>query len=327
MTGIAEGVRVSLSTSGFKVTGLFHATNVVRDLVGVRELHERLFGVKTMTIPYAFGRYANFCLVADVPIDSTSPAHDVNSSRRLFWELVGDHWSPATLWIEDMQDCIYQLHELRGFSLTRYGDGSPIVGVPAGAGSEDVVRIAVAFTNADETGVQWGLYEADSDIVATESFRRIDPRTVDGWTPLPPSEDSVGQIVHSHHTIVVNDMRPTVDFLVQMLDATVFYEEENVAFGTKSTYVSLGTRASTFEIAVPISDGPAKLDQWRNGNTYHALNFKVRDLDRAVEHLRRIGVGIEIRAEGIITTDPKDCHGLRYGLTAELPPNDPRRPS
>src|SRR5678816_3229087 len=50
----------------------------------LRTVHKRLFGVDTMTVPYALGRYATMCLVADVPIDSTSPAHDVNSPRPVY---------------------------------------------------------------------------------------------------------------------------------------------------------------------------------------------------------------------------------------------------
>lgn len=312
---------MSGSTSGFRVAGLFHVTNVVRDLKGMRDFHSRLFGVETVTSPYALGRYATLCLVGDVLIDSTCPAHDVYSPRRVFAELVGDHWSPVALWIEDMQDCIFQLHEMRRLTLTAYSDGMPIVGSPVGVGG-----MSIAFTAADETGVQWGLYEADIEVTRSDLFQRLDPRASESWRPAPPAEHSVGQQVHSHHTIVVDDNGPTVAFLVDILGGEIFFEGENVALGAKSTYVSIGTRPITVEIAVPYSDGPAQRDQARNGNIYHALNFKVDDLDRAVKHLGGIGVGIETRTEELVITDPKDCHGLRYGFTAALPPLDPRRP-
>jgi hypothetical protein len=56
------------------------------------------------------------------------------------------------------------------------------------------------------------------------------------------------------------------------------------------------------------------------------VTFKVKDLDRAVDHLAGVGVGLETRSDDLVVTDPGDCHGLRFGFTSSLIPGDSRTP-
>src|SRR5438045_1142485 len=137
--------------------------------------------------------------------------------------------------------------------------GDPILGAPltTDAGS------TVILTHPWDTGIEFEIYHWASLETAARADVRFDPE----WRLEPPSENSVGAQYASHHTLVVDDEAKTLHFLVDLCGATAIGKADNEALGTRSTYVAVGDRfPTTVEIAVPVADGPARVDQFRNGN-------------------------------------------------------------
>jgi hypothetical protein len=60
-------------------------------------------------------------------------------------------------------------------------------------------------------------------------------------------------------------------------------------------------------------------------DSYHALTWKVRDLDQAASHLEAAGVSVRARTATAIVTDPAETLGVAWGFSSELVPGDPRR--
>ncbi|GII63874.1 hypothetical protein Skr01_39590 [Sphaerisporangium krabiense] len=308
--------------SGFRVRSFFHATSVVRDMRPIAEFHRRVFGVETTTIPYAMNRYAHFAFIGDVPIEATSPNLAFATAKRTFLQLAGNHWSPAVFWTDDLQDGLHGFDVRHGYRFTHLFDGRPVEGVPDNR-PEHAIQV---YSNPFQTGVDWGLYEMDPEKADTQrTYQNVDPfELVGSYTPAAPRDDVVSVERHAQHAVVTDDPAKTLRFLVDGLGATVFSESENKELGTRSTFLTLGVRPFTVEVAEPIGPGGAARDLERNGSIYHRLDFKVHDLDAAVRHLERENIGLEARGDGFVVLDPKDTNGLRYGLFAELESGDPR---
>ncbi|MEV7005153.1 VOC family protein [Streptosporangium sp. NPDC051022] len=308
--------------NGFRVRSLFHTTSVVRDMKPVADFHRRVFGTETITIPYAMNRYAHFTFIGDVPVEATSPNVAFATAKRTFLQLAGNHWSPAVFWVDDLPDAIHACDVRHGYRFTHLFDGRPVEGSPADR-PEHAIQV---YSNPFETGVDWGLYEMDQDHVNTQRTRQnADPFEYAGsYTPAPPRDDIVSVERHAQHAVVTDDPAKTLRFLVDALGGTVFAESENKVLGTRSTFLTLGDRPCTVEVAEPVGPGGAARDLERNGSIYHRLDFKVHDLDAAVRHLERENIGLEAKGDDFVVLDPKDTNGLRYGLFADLQAGDPR---
>ena len=59
-------------------------------------------------------------------------------------------------------------------------------------------------------------------------------------------------------------------------------------------------------------------------DAYHALTWKVRDLDQAASHLEASGIRIQAATDTAIVTDPGDGLGVAWGFSSELVSGDPR---
>lgn len=307
------------AVSGFKITGFFHPTALVSDLTEVSEFYRRaLGGPMTLTRAYEPGWqvYRAYRMIGDMWVEHLCPEQTHFTAYQALESTIGGHWVFPCFYIEDMQDCIHILHHHHRIRLHAAADGHPVIGLPDGTPERSLL-----FTNPRDTGIQWEFWEGDLPIV-----RDKDPRARPEWKleePLP--SDPMGVEFGSHHTVAVRDRAITLNFLVSICGARVLSEGENSALGTLSTWVAVGTTPTIFEIAQPIDDCPALRDIERVGNTYHALNFKVRDLSRAADHLVKQGVGLEIKTKNLVVTDPTTCHGLRFGFVQDLHDQDPRR--
>jgi hypothetical protein len=59
-------------------------------------------------------------------------------------------------------------------------------------------------------------------------------------------------------------------------------------------------------------------------DTYHAITFQVRDLDRVARHLTARGVRLRDRTEHCIVTEPRTSLGVPWGFVTALTPGDRR---
>jgi hypothetical protein len=306
--------------TGFKIKRLFHPTAMVADLIELEELYNRVFGVRSTTIPYsAQGRaYRSLTILADACLENISPEQTHLSQFRLYLDIVGNHWWFPCFYVEDMQAALYEMHHRHRIRLTASGTGDAVVGLPPGGTSRTLL-----YTHPADTGIMWEFWEGDEEWFRTNPL--ADPRMRPGWQYRPPAADDPIAIEKlSHHTIVVNDPTLALKFLVTICKGRVFATEENAALGTKSTWVAVSDEPTVFEIAEPLRDGPCRKDLEKAGNTVHCLTFKVRDLDRAVTKLTKDGVRFEVRSPALVVTDPATTYGLRFGFIDAFHPQDPR---
>ncbi len=307
--------------NGFRVKSFYHATNVVKDMSPVAEFHKRVFGTETITIPYGMNRWASFTWLGDVPVETTSPNVSYATPKRMFLQLAGNHWAPSVFWVDDLADGLHRFASA-GYRFTNLLNGRPVEGVP----NETPEHAQHVYANPFQTGVEWGLYQMDRESPITELIlANTDPFEHAGsYLPHPAREGFVNVERHAQHCVVTDDAEKTLTFLVEGLGGEVFAHRQSRVLGTNSTFVSLGTRPFTVEVAEPFADGGARRDLQHNGAIYHRLDLHVGDLDAAIRHLESVGVGFEAQGDSFVTLDPSDCCGLRYGLFAKLADNDPR---
>ena len=306
--------------NGFRVAKLFHPTAIVVDLTQIGDFYEKVFGARPTSFPYEpqWHMYRGFMLLADAYIEHVSPEQRHFSPFRLFSNMIGGHWVFPCFYVEDMQDLIYRFHHNHGIRMTALGTGEPVTGLPVGPGEGAVPGArSMVWTHPWDTGISWEFWEGE--------VKGGDPRILPGWTLQPPSdEDNVGLEFTSHHTIVVREAEQTVRFLTEICGGTIRAEEVSDATGSKNTWVALGDDVTVLEIAEPRQPGIRESDLLRAGNTYHSLNFKVRDLKRLAAHLKSVDVKLEIDTPEILVTDPGGCGGLRFGFVERLHTFDPR---
>jgi hypothetical protein len=173
------------------------------------------------------------------------------------------------------------------------------------------------FTVPEETGLRY-------QFLAPMKMH-LDPRSVDGWSlPAPSADDPLAIEFTSHHTILTDRPDRVLKLFVDGLGGRVVHSGRNAIRGTDSIYVHLAD--AVFEFAVPDRETPAHADWQLNmpGDTYHAISFKVSDLEKTRRHLRDVGVRLQSDTGTFIVTDPKTSMGLPWGFTNQPIPGDPR---
>jgi len=307
---------------GFRVTKLFHLSTMTSDLKALHDFYARTFGItEHRTAPWFPHRFGSFTMIADTWIENVCPDQRWETPLRAQSHTIGDHWNTPGLDVEDMQDAVYQLSTRHGVRLTAMGTGAPILGAPhplqtrADWPDDHFSAVTEAFTHPWDTGVMWVLVQFAQDA------RTVDPRDDDeSSAPARESDDPLSIERSSHHTIVVDDPATSVRFLVDMCKGTPRGVTRSDDLGTESTWVSVGDEEPVLiEIARPVADGPAMHDLQRHNNIFHSTTFTVRDLDSAARHLASVGVGLELRTDTLLVTDPKDACGLRFAFSAEDP--------
>ena len=153
----------------------------------------------------------------------------------------------------------------------------------------------------------------------------MDPRTEEGWSlPAPSADDPLAIEYTSHHTILTDRPERALKLFVDGLGGRVIHRGRDEIRGADSTYVQLAD--AVFEFAVPDEGTPAQQDWQQDApkDTYHAITFKVADLDRARRHLAAVGVGLRSDTDTFVVTDPKTSMGVPWGFTSEAVPGDER---
>jgi catechol 2,3-dioxygenase-like lactoylglutathione lyase family enzyme len=152
-----------------------------------------------------------------------------------------------------------------------------------------------------------------------------DPRFEPGWAARwAASPNPLGVERLAYVTIVVPDLPAAIALYCEGIRAVALGSGTSTLTGTESAYVSLGPE-TVLELACPTQAGTlADRELVANGPMCHALAFRVADLDRAAEHLERVGVSILARDDETILADPDDTFGAPFRFTTWRVPGDPR---
>jgi catechol 2,3-dioxygenase-like lactoylglutathione lyase family enzyme len=315
-SGSVQGVLVTFwwTGKGFRITKLFHLSVMTSDLKKLHEFYGRAFGVtEHRTAPWFPHRFGSFTMIADVWIENVCPDQRWETPLRAQSHTIGDHWHSPGLYVDDMQDAVYELAARHDVRLTAMGTGAPILGAPhplqprADWPDDHHSAVSEAFTHPWDTGIMWVLVQF------ADHARTVDPRADGSWSP--EGGGPLGIVASSHHTIVVEDPSTSVRFLADMCAGTLCGESHNASLGVDSTWVKVGEETPVLvEIARPVGEGAAQRDLARHNNIFHSTTFTVRDLDAAARHLAGSGIGLELRTDELIVTDPKDACGLRFAF-------------
>jgi catechol 2,3-dioxygenase-like lactoylglutathione lyase family enzyme len=310
------------NTQNFGLTMMHHPAHWVVDLDEAERWLERVFNRSGTSIaevlkqvPYVrpdWPRdYSVYTPISDVFFDSVAPARFVIDGKHLYGTIDTPHLKDFGWYVEGHTEAYRQIkrhgirlvntlrEELEGDEPTGPNDPAPF------------------FTLPDQMGLRYHFYPGGPF--------PVDARTQPGWE-LPPVSpaDPLGIERCSHHTILTKQPERALKLYVDALGAEIIHEGRNELLGADSTYVHTGD--TTLEYAVPDEGSDAHLDWAVNEprDTYHAISWKVVDLERAEHHLKSQGVRVRARSDDTIVTDPASSLGIPWGFSTKLVAGDPR---
>ncbi|MGV1768421.1 VOC family protein [Rhizobium rhizogenes] len=322
--GIVMTTRANSGAREFRVARLFHPTIHVPDIPEAERWFERVFGRKSTSLevmlpstPAYPTDYSTFTIVRDVLFDSIDPKrHFVSGFQRYpavhVPTLKGLGW-----YVDGMIDLYGDLrrHGIRSMNLSDEiadGDDPPLS--PGGG-------VVVFFTVPADAGLQYQFFREGTPFP-------IDPRATPGWF-LPPVDDNdpLGIEHCSHHTILTSRPERALNFVVDTLGGVVVHQGRNNVLGATSTFVALADGLLEYAVPDVRTLTQADLAAPEPNDSYYSITWKVEDLDRVEHHLVAEGVGIQVRSNEMIVTDPDTSLGIPWGFTTSLQPGDPRRGS
>jgi hypothetical protein len=318
---------IGADTPAFGVPMMFHPSHDVLSLPDAERWYARVFGRPSMSLESLISKlpprpgsgyppdYSTFTLIGDVLFDTIDPKRYVIGGIQRLATVEEPHLRLISWYIEGMTEA-YRALKRHGIRVTNQldelveGDDAPIA-----FGSD----MPLMYSVAEDAGLRYA-FSPPSAVTA------LDPRTAPGWVvPQASLDDPLGIECCSHHTILTNRPERGLKLHRDVLGGQVVHEGRNELLGAASTYVHLA--GSIIEFAVPDS-GTAAYQDWTRrapNDTYHAVTWKVADLERAERHLKSQGVRIQWRSHDSIVTEPATSLGIPWGFSCMWVPGDPRR--
>jgi hypothetical protein len=307
----------------FRVTMMYHPSHHVPDLAEAEEWFGRVFGRPSTNLasmsrgapprPGYPNDYSMFTSISDVLFDTIDPKRYVLLGVQRYATVERPHLKAFGWYFEGMAELYRELGRQDIGVTSQLDERAEGDEPPTAAGS----AMPLFFSLPEDAGLRYEFFPAIPFA--------LDPRLAPGWS-VPPvtSDDPLGIERCSHHTVLTGHPGRALKLVVDVLKGDVVHTGRDDLRGTNGTYVHLA--GSILEYAVP-DIGTAAHADWAKGapnDTYHAITWKVADLERAARHLEREGVRIEMRSEGTIVTDPVTSLGVPWGFTDRLTPGDPR---
>lgn len=299
---------------------VFRPTLHVVDLDEAEDFYLRVFGrpstpltsvMKTPPRPNHATDYSTFTAVSDVLIDSLAPKRYITDGIQRYPDVEQGHLRMFGWYVDGMSE-LYRELTRHGIRVTdsqgniAEGDSPPMAGpLPHFLGL------------AEDTGLRYPFFPVFPFAP--------DPRLTPGWSVPPVSEDDpLGIERCSHHTVLTLDPERARRLVVGVLGGTVVHEGHDDVRGVTGSYVHLAD--AVLQYAVPDPGSAAAADLAANGphDVYHAITWKVADLERVARHLDAQGVRVVTRTDDTIVTDPATSLGVPWGFTTTPVPGDPR---
>lgn len=307
--------------SGFVLRRMFHAHIRTPDLGHGERWFARVFGRPSVRLDALIGPstdplnptgHSTYTLIEDLLVASLDP-----------WCYVRDgvHRYPATDrprlsgfgWYVDGIEQLYGWVRDLGYPLLDHD------GVPVDSAEPPISAMGAAplfFLEPELAGLRY-------QFLPTTSFpddRRLAPE----WRSAGVDGDPLGILRCSHHTVLTAEPKRAVRLFADVLGGTVIHEGRDEARSSDSVYLRLAD--AVYEFAVPDegADAHSDLPPGIPRDTYHAITFQVRDLDRVARHLDDQGVRLRCRTEHGIVTEPRSSLGIPWGFVTELTPGDDR---
>ncbi|MER5184688.1 hypothetical protein ABT009_41410 [Streptomyces sp. NPDC002896] len=295
----------------FRVRMLYHPRIHVPSLDKAEDFFTRVFGRRStnfsvvMPNPPAPGHsvgYSTFTAISDVLIDSLAPKLYLTGGVQRYPDVESPHLETTGWYVEGVRELYKELRS-QGFRLVDARD---------------------EILDADEwAGGPSPFYSLKGDAGLPYSFFEVfpfplDPRVQEGWTiPDISDDDPLGIERASHHTILTSRPERALKLTVDVLGGEVVHTGDDDLRGVTGPYVRLAD--AVFHFATPRPGSKAAADASGSGplDVYHAITWKVVDLERAAKHLESTGVRIAHRSDTALVTDPATSLGVPWGFTTD----------
>ena len=128
----------------------------------------------------------------------------------------------------------------------------------------------------------------------------------------------------SHHGVLPERPDRALRLALEVFGGTVVHRGRDDVLGATGTWVHLAD--GIVEYAVPESGTAAArlLAGELPHDSYHSIAWQVADLDRVVDHLASVGIGLVARTDDAVVADPGTALGIPWRFTTSTVPGDPR---
>jgi catechol 2,3-dioxygenase-like lactoylglutathione lyase family enzyme len=321
---MADAARERTQTGrDFRVEMMYHPSHHVLDLSEAERWFELVFGRPSTSLasmrrgspprPGYPSDYSTFTPIADVLFDTIDPTRYVLLGVQRYPSIEEPHLKGFGWYVDGMAELYRALRAAGIRVVSQLDEVAAADDPPVAAGSS----MPLYFSLPEDVGLRY-------EFIPTIPFAP-DPRTAPDWSLPPVSEDDpLGIECCSHHTVLTDRPERALRLVVDVLGGTIFHDGRDEAREWSSLCVRLADSVIEFAAA---PDGTAAHDDWLKdapNDTYHAITWKVADLDRASHHLAACGVRVRSRSDHTIVTDPATSLGVPWGFTTTLKPGDPR---
>jgi catechol 2,3-dioxygenase-like lactoylglutathione lyase family enzyme len=288
----------------------FHLLHVVSDLDAADGWYDRVFSVRRFVRNYmkAAMRKASLVLIGDFVMEPAQPVQQPGwekSALGKFYSRYGQHFHSIAWYVNDLRETcrVLSVHNIRLFDMV----GKPVT---------DPGRGDAVWTHPQDT------HAAFEFAVAPKYF--IDPRLQPGWSmEFPRDQHPLGIERASHITMLFRDLNDARKVYQDALGAALIHEQE-ISGHKRSAFYAVG-EDTVIEAAQPLSSSsPEGRELESAGEGIFAVTFKIRNLERAADHLSKNNVRFE-RSDSSLAINPADALGMVLRFTEQALPNDPRR--
>lgn len=295
----------------FRVKMLYHPRIHVPSLDDAEGFFARVFGRSStnfavvMPNPPAPGHsvgYSTFTSISDVLIDSLEPKRYLTGGVQRYPDVDVPHLQTTGWYVEGVNE-LYRELRAQGLRLVDSHDGALEDDEwPGGPSPFHTLR--------DDAGLRYAFFE---------NFPfPLDPRVREGWSiPEVGDDDPLGIEHASHHTVLTSRPERALRLTVNVLGGEVVRTGRDGLRGVSGPFVRLADTVFHFATPDPGSEAAADAAEDAPLDTYHAITWKVVDLERTAKHLEAEGVRIAHRSQTALVTDPATSLGVPWGFTTD----------
>lgn len=295
----------------FAIGKIFHLIQVTDDFQGLDAWYRDVFGAIRYTdglygFPYleVEKRNASLIAIASTCIEPISPAFAVQGWEQApigrFYQRFGSHWYSIAWHLDDPIDLYRTLlgHEVRFFG--------------QGGAKEEPTPDDPLFTHPKDTVCALEFMDRKSYMLADMPDPRFtDPAYADiGWA----TRTDLGLEDMAYLTVTTRDLDRARTVFVDWLKGDLLGESSSALTATQDVYVRVGE--TVVQLSKPLEERSlAGMDMAKNGESLHAVAWRVRDLAQAREFLASKGVPALDQDQHTLLADPAGTFGSCFRFT------------
>lgn len=283
---------------------LFHGTKVVPDLFEAGRWYHDFWGswvYEAQYLDHEHSRNSANILGGTFSMEVFCPV-DLNGDKPTarFVKRHGPHFINIAYWVQDIRALGQHLMD-RGIRVALPG-GHLVKG--------ELPKEGLRWFIPHPKDVNGTMFEFIQD---DPSFH--DPRRRSWWAgSFWRDRHPLGVEGLSHATAAVANLEEASRFYTEVLGCKLAYKEENKAQKTRSNFFVLAD--TLFEVAMPTSDDSDMARHMAaHGPILYSFTFKVRDLGKAVAHIKANNMNPRQKGSHTVELDPTQAFGGVYGFT------------